>query len=103
MSGAVRCVWATKPRYHGPSPQTKFVLSTACSASYAAASARPQTSADWLAPAVVHCGLTKYGWLHSFMTTYWCTVGNVRATCAVHAANRAMRTVSPHWSGFAAD
>src|SRR5579862_6336032 len=123
MSGAVRCVCTTNARNHDPRsarnrtgevdelvialglsfprgespiPHTKLDGSTACSASYAAASARPQTSADWFVPATVHCGLTKYAWLHSFMTTNWCTVGNVRATSAVHAAKRWMRTESPH-------
>src|SRR6516164_6088242 len=71
---------ASFPRGERPTPQTKFELETALSASYEAASARPQTMADWFAPAVFHCGFTNKGWLHSFMTMNWCTVGNVWAT-----------------------
>src|SRR5919206_3259731 len=111
MRGAVRPVFATKarnqlprssrnwtgdveelltafgsslPRGERPTPQTKLPLFTAFSASYDATSARPQISADTFAPAVSHCGLMNSGWLHSFMTTNWCTLGNERATRAVH-------------------
>jgi aspartate oxidase len=37
--------------------------------------------------------------LHSFITTNWCTVGNARATSAVHAANCWISALSPHPSG----
>ena len=56
-------------------------------------------AADWFEPAVSHCGLTNSGWLHSFMTMNWCTVGKVRATIAAQAANCAIRVESPHAAG----
>ena len=87
------------PRGERPMPQTKAALETPLIASYAAASARPQISADWFAPDRSHCGLTKRGWLHSFMTTNWLTDGNRRATAAAQKANCWMRLVSPHDSG----
>src|SRR5206468_8535611 len=71
------------PRGDSPTPHTKFRLLTALSASYEAASARPQIWADWFCPLWSHCGFTKRGWLHSFMTMNSCTLGKVRATCAV--------------------
>jgi hypothetical protein len=90
---------ASLPRGESPTPQTKFELETALRASYAAASARPQTIADWFPPAEFHCGFTNSGWLHSFMTMNWCTVGNVCATIAVHEANCWILVASPQESG----
>src|SRR5438477_9526131 len=87
------------PRGERPMPQTKSELETPLIASYAAASARPQISADWFAPDLSHCGLTKRGWLHSFMTTNWLTVGNRAATAAAQAANCWIRVVLPQASG----
>src|SRR5262245_34275767 len=89
------------PRGESPTPQTKLPGSTALSASYAAATARPQIAADWFWPAAFHCGLTKSGWLHSFMTTNWCTVGNVLATRETQLANCWIRALLPHDSGSA--
>ena len=34
-----------------------------------------------------NCGFTKSGWLHSFITTNWWTVGNAAATWPTQAAN----------------
>src|SRR5262249_6104852 len=90
---------ASLPRGERPTPQTKFELETALRASYAATSARPHTAADWFALRAFHCGLTKSGWLHSFMTMNWCTVGKVCATIAVQAANCWILVVSPHERG----
>src|ERR1700677_3530591 len=88
------------PRGDRPTPQMKFWRLTARRASYDAARARPQISADWFPPAVFHWGLRKSGWLHSFMTMNSCTVGNVSATCAVQAANSAIAVLSPQAWGF---
>src|SRR5262245_57884138 len=126
MSGAARPVFATYARHHLPSaprnvtgvaeefviavglsfprgerpmPHTWMPALTPLSASYAAASARPQIAAAWFCPDASHCGFTNSGWLHSFITTYSRTLGNVRATSAAQAANCWMRTVLPHASG----
>src|SRR5579862_6354036 len=128
MSGALRCVFRTNvlnhaprspmnrtgevdeltavcelslPRGERPMPQTKFARLARLSASYAAASARPQTCADSFCPAEPHCGLRKSGWLHSFMTTNWCTVGKAAATCPVQPANSSILPVLPHAVGSA--
>src|SRR5581483_8745001 len=78
---------ASLPRGDRPTPQTKSALFTRLMASYEAASARPQTEADWFWLAAFHCGLTNSGWLHSFITTNWRTVGNAAATAPAHAPN----------------
>jgi hypothetical protein len=49
------------PRGDSPTPHTTSWLFTAWSASYDAASARPQISADWFWPALFHCGLMNNG------------------------------------------
>src|SRR5579862_2432806 len=126
MSGAVRCVAAAKdlnqaprsarnltgeveelfaaaalslPRGERPTPQTKFWLLTPCRASYEAASARPQISADWFWPDWSYCGFTKRSWLHSFITMNSCTDGNVFATSAVHDAKAWICCVLPQPCG----
>src|SRR6266404_6641926 len=87
------------PRGERPTPQMKLELATALIASYAAIRARPQIAADWLFPALSHCGLTTRGWLHSFMTANWVTLGKRFATDAAHNANCWILPVLPHASG----
>src|SRR5262245_26443504 len=87
------------PRGESPRPQTTFARFAAFSASYAAASARPQIVADWFCPAASHCGLRNSGWLHSFMTTNWRTVGKASATCPVQPPKSLISLLSPQAVG----
>src|SRR5215216_1078124 len=78
------------PRGERPIPHTKIEGSTAFSASYVSASAWPHTAAETFGDPgddPLNCGLTKSGWLHSFITTNCFTCGNACASFAAHAAN----------------
>src|SRR4051794_30262598 len=87
------------PRGDRPTPQTKFCGLAAFSASYDAARARPQTCADWFAVPLDHCGFTNSGWLHSFITTNWRTLGKALAPGAGQSANCSIRALLPQDSG----